>query len=800
MPRTERSDLKSHHLLMLLASAWAIPNAIASPGTVPVREKAEENIRTIVRVAPRDIGRRPGDEMPAEFRLTAADLPGNRRLDPASLQVVRWDAGASRPLSKPLPLRWYDDAIPYDFPECEQNVHATDGLKLSFVKRPRWGDYYNLLGDGAGGRLVWTHKQEGNKPAFYSISFRLLPKGREPERLAPSGFVGDGSHRRAPLGHSTTGMIHSRVTAADWDGDGLVDFLVGGSRGHILLYRNRGTRSEPRFGPPRMLMTADGRPLDVGWSAAPCAVDWDGDGVTDLLCGAERNRVLYFRNEGTSSRPRLVNKGFVRVGDKPLELPVAPVPKSPQGVYTLDYYPVLEAVDWSGDGRIDLLAGGYITGRVYFYESVGKNADGTPKLAFRGPLQADDRPLNVGDWAAPCAADFDDDGDLDLICGNLPLNAGGGDDQDANHFLRYYENVGSRRQPRLRERPFPRKGNFPSSGLATPRAVDLNGDGLRDLVVSAGENIYIFFNVGTRTRPLFAVHDRPLPGEWGSMSLPTFGVQMIDWDRDGRLDLLSGRSIYLRKGPDVFESISLLAPGNRIEHPPPRGDGWTFTQLADLDGDGKVDLLYGTHEGNIWLHRNLGGAPPRFDEAGTLLRTADGKPLHVGPTPGLKLDFDVLQGARTTFSVADFDGDGWLDLVVGDTYGKVRIYRNTGSRKAPQFTLPREIGDMKIRMTPFAADWDGDGKPDVVGSSADGKVWWWRNLGRGRFDSDRPIKMPDVCYGPFAAVVDWNGDGDLDLLVGTAYGYSCWFERSFLEHGYAVATRVPEAGKRIIRE
>jgi FG-GAP-like repeat len=322
--------------------------------------------------------------------------------------------------------------------------------------------------------------------------------------------------------------------------------------------------------------------------------------------------------------------------------------------------------------------------------------------------------------------------------------------------------------------------------------VDINGDGLLDLVVSAGENLYIFLNVGTKKKPLFAVHDRPLAGIWGSAPLPTFGIQFVDWDKDGKKDILSGLTIFRNLGNGNYQPFALLPSGNRINHPAPRGDGWTFTQLADLDGDARLDLLYGTHEGNIWLHRNLGGKPPRFDEKGTLLRTADGKPIKVGPLPNQKMDFDVLQGARTTFTVADFDGDGRLDLVVGDTYGKVRYYRNVGTTHQPLFAAPVLIGDMRIRMIPYASDWDGDGRMDVVGSAANGDIAIYRNQGKNRFDAAKLIRVPPVPYSPFAAVVDWNNDGDADLIVGTAYGYFCWFERSFLERGYAKATVVKQ--------
>jgi hypothetical protein len=752
---------------------------------------ATDRQRLIVEVPAEKLMGRNYDERPAELRLVAADFTSGRRIDLASLQIRRCDPTSGNDVSDPLPLRWYDDAVPIDFPECEQNVHSTDGIHLAVVTRPRWGEFYNLLGDGAAGRLVWLHRQQADAARRYAISFRLLPAGASPEDPPPRGFVGDGSQRCRPSGASTTGVIHSRVALADWNADGLVDLLIGGARGQVLFYPNRGTKAEPQYSYARLVETSEGQPLDVGWSAAPLVVDWDGDDVPDLLCGAERNRILFFRNTGTAAAPRLVNRGFVRVAGEPLALPVKPVPKSPDGVYELDYYPVLEAVDWNGDGRVDLLAGGYITGRVFFFENGGQAADGTPELIARGPLETGGKALNVGDWAAaPCAADFDGDGDFDLISGNMAMTDGGGDSSDPEHFLRYYENVGTRTAPRLEERRFPKTGSFPNAVLGTPRAADLNSDGLLDLVVSANENVFIYRNTGTRQAPRFDVHADALPCRWGSVPLPTFGIQFVDWNGDGQPDLLSGLTIYRNHGNGDFSAASLLPPGDKIEHPAPRGDGWVFTQLFDLDGDGALDLLYGTHEGHIWLHRNTGGKPARFDPTGVRLTLADGEPLRVGPVAGQAIDFDVLQGARTTFTVADFDADGLPDLVVGDTYGKARHFRNVGSKGAPRFANPVLLGDMKIRMIPCAADWNGDGRPDVIGSVASGAVVVWRNIGEGRFASTEPLSVPPVPYSPMVAVVDWNRDGDQDLIVGTAYGYFCWFERSFLERGYARATIV----------
>jgi len=77
-------------------------------------------------------------------------------------------------------------------------------------------------------------------------------------------------------------------------------------------------------------------------------------------------------------------------------------------------------------------------------------------------------------------------------------------------------------------------------------------------------------------------------------------------------------------------------------------------------------------------------------------------------------DFDVLQGARTTVAAADFNRGGKVDLIVGDTYGKVRHYRNLMGGANPTFAKPEVIADVGTRLVPTIADWNGDGWPDVI--------------------------------------------------------------------------------------
>jgi len=203
---------------------------------------------------------------------------------------------------------------------------------------------------------------------------------------------------------------------------------------------------------------------------------------------------------------------------------------------------------------------------------------------------------------------------------------------------------------------------------------------------------------------------------------------VADLDGDGRPDLLVGQ----------FAGGKLRVYRNAAKAGPPRLDGYDwFTAsgapgtvpngcrtgfaptVADLDGDGKADVASGSRPGHVYLFR----------------RTADG---FAGGERAVHADgAEVNVGVETVVSAADWDGDGKADLIVGELQGQVFVLRNVGAPGRPAFAQPQRITAAGLPVeaeggiaAPCVADWDGDGRPDLVLGDGDGRVVWFRNEAR----------------------------------------------------------------------
>jgi hypothetical protein len=147
----------------------------------------------------------------------------------------------------------------------------------------------------------------------------------------------------------------STVFAADWRGTGRLDLLVGNIEGDIYLVPNDGSKAQPSYGTPRK-MEVDGQPIKVPQDSQPVVADWDRDGLLDLIVGCGDGSVVWYRNVGSKTEPKLA-KGITLV--KPAAMPNynedAPASK--------DIKPGMRAkvcvVDWNGDGHLDLLVGDF---------------------------------------------------------------------------------------------------------------------------------------------------------------------------------------------------------------------------------------------------------------------------------------------------------------------------------------------------------------------------------------------------------------------------------------------------------
>jgi len=181
----------------------------------------------------------------------------------------------------------------------------------------------------------------------------------------------------------------------DWDGDGDLDVLIGSFAGDVWLRTNVGTRTQPRFAKESVPVLAAGKPLQVHGHAAPAAADWDGDGLVDLVVGADDGSVTWFKNAGTKEAPRL-GAGQVllpaRAEDKFLVQYLQPDQGPGRGVRNQ-----VHVADYDGDGKLDLLVGDYSSVRRL---RAGLDADDRARLER---VLARERELDASDAKAEAA-------------------------------------------------------------------------------------------------------------------------------------------------------------------------------------------------------------------------------------------------------------------------------------------------------------------------------------------------------------------------------------------------------------
>ncbi|MBN2412777.1 VCBS repeat-containing protein [candidate division KSB1 bacterium] len=239
----------------------------------------------------------------------------------------------------------------------------------------------------------------------------------------------------------------------------------------------------------------------------------------------------------------------------------------------------------------------------------------------------------------------------------------------------------------------------------------------------------------------------------GGFDYPT--PVLVDIDADGDLDLFIGYSndngvCFIRNDGTNSKPAWVLISRNIFDF----RQAFTAPTFCDIDHDGDLDAFVGGWDGKIRFVRNTGSA---------------GNPAWKLETD----DFASTSGpAHSAPAFCDMDGDGDDDLLIGNTDGDVRFYRNTGSDTAFVFTLENDkfaIGYPGGYCFPLFYDIDNDGDQDLFVGAAR-SIYFYENQGTAAngawtliTETYKDIRAER--YAPMA-LGDLDGDHDPDMIIG----------------------------------
>jgi len=344
----------------------------------------------------------------------------------------------------------------------------------------------------------------------------------------------------------------------------------------------------------------------------------------------------------------------------------------------------------------------------------------------------------VGDYGLTALVDLDRDGDLDFVLGGRafePSQLYWFEFQSANRWERH--GVGT--------------DYLSDVGLA---ALDVDGDGWMDLVCSG---VWYRNSGKPREQPFERIM-------FDAGAAGAHDILIADVDGDGKPDCIMMGDERTQLNALCWYSIPSdpRQPWERHSIGPPVHGAITPHGATDLDGDGDLDVL----------------------RADTWFENKDGKGREWIPHPNIPMGRKGPYGICVRTAVADVDGDGKLEIVMADADivdSKVAILKNADGRggKWTKTELPQSFTYGSLHSL-AVADFDGDGKPDIVAneqeellpSGRENPRWIvWVNLGGNQFAEH--IVLDQKLGGHELQVGDVDGDGDIDIC-SKPWGLRSW--------------------------
>lgn len=295
--------------------------------------------------------------------------------------------------------------------------------------------------------------------------------------------------------------------------------------------------------------------------------------------------------------------------------------------------------------------------------------------------------------------------------------------------------------------------------------------------------------------PPFSVDDDNVT-RMDKINVPTVTLRVRVTDASG-LTAEMRKTLYLRTDPDLLTGFP-KEMGGSLEASP---------RIADLDGDGKAEIIQATSSGEVHVLKADGSSLTGFPVKANRLRMLDPNVpgSHAG-APAYKsgaINVDKRQSITSAVAVGDLDKDGKLEIVAATFDGQVFAWRSTGAlmsgfpvsldySKATQATAgPTNLIEDGFFVAPSLGDINGDGYLDIVAGGMDQYAYAWDRTGKAIAGWPVLCKYPGRSVVPTngarimtpPAIGDVNNDGMMDVVIGTAEFVNYVYSPTYLIHG-----------------